>query len=229
MSDGKQAAGRRAVDDFVVDGMNLGLGTGSTVYFSLERLAERIADEGLRVQGVPTSVDTEKKARGLDIPLVSLDEVESLDLAIDGADEIDPDLHLIKGGGGALLREKVVASASRRLIVVADRNKVVETLGVRFRLPVEIVPFARPTVIRAVRAIGAEPHLRPTDAGATYLTDNGNEILDCAFERGIPDPAATERALAGIPGVVESGLFVGMADVAVIGDASGSCEVLRRG
>lgn len=229
MSRAKQAAGRRAVDDFVTDGMSLGLGTGSTVYFSLARLAERITDDGLRVRGVPTSIDTQEKARGLGIPLVALEEVETLDLTIDGADEIDGGLHLIKGGGGALLREKVVASASERLIVVADRDKIVVTLGIRFRLPVEVAPFARSTVIRAVRALGAEPHLRATDAGAIYHTDNGNEILDCAFADGIPDPASTERDLGAIPGVVESGLFVGMADVAVVGEANETCEVLVRG
>jgi ribose 5-phosphate isomerase A len=151
-----------------------------------------------------------------------------LDLTIDGADEVDPALHLIKGGGGALLREKVVASTSRRLVIAAGRSKVVETLGLGFRLPVEVVPFARPVVERAIRELGAEPHLRETETGAVYHTDNGNEILDCAFAAGIPDPSETERRLAGIPGVVESGLFVGMADVVVIGDDSGTCEILKK-
>ncbi|MDX1390025.1 MAG: ribose-5-phosphate isomerase RpiA [Acidobacteriota bacterium] len=227
MSRAKEAAGRKAVDLFVADGMSLGLGTGSTVYYALVRLADRITHEGIRIRGVPTSNDTDAKARGLGIPLATLDEVAALDLTIDGADEIDPGLHLIKGGGGALLREKVVASVSKRFVVVADRDKIVETLGIGFRLPVEIVPFARATVIRGITSLGAEPRLRTMD-GLPYLTDNGNEILDCAFAGGIPDPASTERALAGIPGVVESGLFVGMTDVVVIGDSTGSCEVLER-
>jgi ribose 5-phosphate isomerase A len=228
MSRAKEAAGRRAVDDHVESGMLLGLGTGSTVYFALVRLAERIRDEGLDVRGVPTSIDTEEKAKSMGILLAGLDEVAMLDLTIDGADEVDPALHLIKGGGGALLREKVVASTSRRLVIAAGRSKVVETLGLGFRLPVEVVPFARPVVERAIRELGAEPHLRETETGAVYHTDNGNEILDCAFAAGIPDPSETERRLAGIPGVVESGLFVGMADVVVIGDDSGTCEILKK-
>ncbi len=223
----KEVAGRRAAE-LVEDGMTLGLGTGSTVWFVLERLAERIRAGGLRVRGVPTSLDTEKKARELGIPLVGLDQVRSLDLTIDGADEIDPSFHMIKGGGGALLREKVVAYASEREAIVVARGKLVERLGTTFPLPVEVVPFARTVVDRAIRALGAEPVLRKTREGQPYRTDNGNEILDCRFPDGIADPGALEIALDRIPGIVETGLFVDLAHIAVIGAADGSCEVREK-
>ena len=155
-----------------------------------------------------------------------LDEVESIDLTIDGADEIDPNFDLTKGGGGALLREKVVAYISRREAIVVGRNKVVERLGTTFLLPVEVVPFARAMVAREITRLGAEPVLRLTEPGEPFLTDNGNQILDCRFPDGIPDPAQTEAQLARIPGIVESGLFVGLAQVVVIGDDDGTVEVL---
>lgn len=225
MSRAKEAAGRRAAD-FVVDGTAIGLGTGSTVWFTLLRLAERIRDEGLSVRGVPTSLDTDRKARELGIPLVELSEVTELDLTIDGADEVDPAFCLVKGGGGALLREKVVASITRRELIVVGRDKLVERLGTTFRLPVEVVPFARSTVARRLEALGCTPHLR-TAAGEPTRTDNGNEILDCAFPDGIADPAGLEPRLAAIPGVVESGLFVGLCHLLLIGDDDGSVEIRR--
>jgi len=201
--DPKEQAGRRAAD-LVEDGMALGLGTGSTVHFALLRLAERIRSDGLRVRGVPTSLDTERKAREWGIPLVELGAVEALDLALDGADEIDPQFRMIKGGGGALLREKVVASLARRVVIVVGENKVVARLGTTFALPVEVVPFR------------------------SYRTDNGNAILDCTFAQGIADPQALERALRGIPGIVESGLFLGLAHVLVVGKNDGTVEVRQR-
>ena len=222
VSRAKEAAGRTAADA-VRDGMTVGLGTGSTVHFTLERLAERIRAERLAVRGVPTSLDTERKARGLGIPLVSLDEVESIDLTIDGADEIDARFDMIKGGGGALLREKVVASLSKRELIVVDRAKLVERLGVRFALPVEVVPFARAAVARRIARLGAAWTLRQRE-GQVARTDNGNEILDCRFPGGIADARALERALDEIPGVVESGLFVGLAHRLVIGDEDGRVE-----
>ena len=227
MKDPKRIAGRRAAD-YVHDRMTLGLGTGSTVFFTLERIAERIREEGLQLRGVPTSLDTERKARDFGIPLVSLAEVEGIDLTIDGADEIDPNFHMTKGGGGALLREKVVASISEREVIVVGRNKVVERLGTTFDLPVEVVPFARPVVERAIRRLGAEPRLRTGESGEEYRTDNGNQILDCCFEEGIEDPATMERAFHRIPGVVETGLFVGLAHVMVVGEEDGGCEVVER-
>lgn len=212
----------------VEDGTTIGLGTGSTVFFTLERLAERIRDEGLRVRGVPTSLDTVAKAEELGIPLASLEEVERLALTIDGADEIDPDFQLVKGGGGALLREKVVASITAREVIVVGEGKVVDRLGRTFLLPVEVVPFARPTVSRALRALGCEPILRLDGPGEAYVTDNGNHILDCRFADGIEDPRTLERELAVIPGLVESGLFIDLAHVLVIGHADGSAEVRER-
>ena len=209
----KQRAGFKAVE-FIDDGMTVGLGTGTTAYWMVERLGERVR-AGLRVRGVPTSRRTEEQARRLGIPLVTFAEVQELDLAIDGADEIGPGLALIKGGGGALLREKLVAAAARRFVVVADAGKKVSALG-RFPLPVEVVPFAwEVTARRVARVVRVEPLLRLTDGGETYVTDNGNYILDCRCGE-IADPAKTERELKLLTGVVECGLFVGMADAAVV-------------
>jgi len=208
--------------------MVVGLGTGSTVRYTLERLGERIREEGLALRGVPTSLDTERTARGLGIPLVSLEEVDSIDVTIDGADEIDAGFDMIKGGGGALLREKVVASLTRLEVIVVDRSKVVERLGQRFALPVEVVPFARAAVARRISALGAGWTLRMRDAHEPVMTDNGNEILDCKFAAGISDPSALERELDEIPGVVESGRFIGLAHVLVVGDENGRVEVRER-
>lgn len=226
MSAQKRAAGRAAAD-LVTSGQIVGLGTGSTVFFVLERLAERIRDEGLEVVGVPTSVDTEAKARDFGIALTTLDEVERFHVTIDGADEIDGGYRMIKGGGGALLREKVVASLSDEVITVVGPDKVVERLGTTFDLPVEVVPFARAACSRRITSLGGTPAVRGGE-GSPYLTDNGNEILDVHFEEGIEDPAALERALDEIPGVVESGLFVGLSHVLVIGHDDGSADVRRR-
>ncbi len=211
--DAKQRAGARAVE-FIEDGMSVGLGTGSTAYWMVERLGERVR-EGLRVRCVPTSRRTEEQARSLNIPLVTFEDVQQLDLAIDGADEIGPNLALIKGGGGALLREKLVARAARRFIVIADASKRVEVLG-RFPLPVEVVPFAwEVTTLRVAEATDTEPVLRRDERGEVYLTDNGNYILDCRC-REIRDPESMERELKLLTGVVECGIFVGMADAAVV-------------
>ena len=227
MSEAKRAAGRRAAE-FVQDGMVVGLGTGSTVFYTLERLAERIRDEGLSIRGVPTSLDTEQKARSMGIPLVGFDEVEVIDLTIDGADEIDGRFQMIKGGGGALLREKIVAAASRREVIVVGPEKVVDRLGLGFLLPIEVIPFARHNVARWISTLEAQPTLRVREDGNVYRTDNGNEILDCRFEGGIADPAELERRLAAIPGIVESGLFVDLCHVLVIGDEDGAVEVREK-
>jgi ribose 5-phosphate isomerase A len=223
--DAKQRAGYKAVE-LVEDGMTLGLGTGSTAYWAVERLGERVREEGLRVRCVPTSRRTEEQARSLGIPLVTFAEVHRLDLAIDGADEIGPGLALIKGGGGALLREKLVAAAARRFVVIADASKKVEVLG-KFPLPVEVVPFAwEVTARRVAEAVGVEPQLRRDASGATYVTDNGNYILDCRCGE-IRDPATMERELKLLTGVVECGLFVGMADEAIVATDEG-VEVIGR-
>lgn len=217
--DAKQRVGFKAAE-FVEDGMSVGLGTGSTAFWLVERLGERVREEGLRVRCVPTSRRTEEQARGLGLTLVSLGEAGELDLAIDGADEIGPGLALIKGGGGALLREKLVASAARRFVVIADASKKVSALG-RFPLPVEVVPFAWELTARRVAAVTkTEAVLRRDGGGEAYVTDNGNYILDCLCGE-IPDPARTERELKALVGVVESGLFVGMADHAVVSTDDG--------
>jgi ribose 5-phosphate isomerase A len=222
--DAKQRAGVRAVE-FVEDGMTLGLGTGSTAYWTVERLGERVR-EGLRVRCVPTSRRTEEQARRLGIPLVALSEAGRLDIAIDGADEIGPNLALIKGGGGALLREKMVAAAARRFVVVADAGKRVALLG-RFPLPVEVVPFAWEVTARRVAAVTkAEAALRRDERGDAYLTDNGNYILDCRCGE-IHDPEKMARELKLLVGVVECGLFVGMADLAVVATED-ALEIIER-
>lgn len=225
MQNPKEIAGRRAAE-FVEHGMTVGLGTGSTVHFTLVRLAERVK-EGLALRGVPTSIDTERKAREWGIPLATLDEVEAIDLTIDGADEIDPRFQMVKGGGGALLREKVVAALSRREVIVVGEDKLVERLGSTFPLPIEVVPFARGPVERRLRTLGAEVTLRARE-GRTYTTDNGNLILDCRFTAGIADPRTLERELANVPGLVESGLFIDLAHILVIGRSNGTCEVRHK-
>jgi ribose 5-phosphate isomerase A len=223
MSLAKAAAGRLAAS-LVQDGMALGLGTGSTVAFFLEALAERVRAEGLRLRGVPTSLDTERRCWELGLPLAGLEELDSLDLTVDGADEIDPQFRLIKGGGGALLREKVVAQQSRELVIVVDPKKRVERLGTTFALPVEVVPFALAPVLRAVRALGANPVQRGAHALPPYRTDNGNAVLDLSFPDGIADPQALEQRLKAIAGVVEVGLFIGLAHGVIVGFEDGRAE-----
>ena len=224
MPDPKEIAGRRAAA-FVEDGMTLGLGTGSTVAFALESIGARIREEGLRVRGVPTSRRTEELARAAGIPLISFEEALSLDLTIDGADEVDPRWNLVKGGGGALLREKIVAAASRVNTVVVGHNKLVDRLG-KFLLPVEVVRFGWRPVARSLERLGCKPFLRRTQDEATFVTDEEHFILDCRFGR-IDDPAWLESAIDRIPGVVETGLFIGLTHRLVVGHPDGRCEVLE--
>ncbi|MGB9203468.1 MAG: ribose-5-phosphate isomerase RpiA [Terriglobales bacterium] len=209
----KEAAGRAAAE-LVRDGDIVGLGTGSTAYFAVVALGERVK-AGLKIIGIPTSIQTADLARTLGIPLTTLDEHPEIDITIDGADEVDPKLNLIKGGGGALLREKVVASVTKKMVVVADSGKIVAALG-RFPLPVEIISFARTVVEKKIVALGAVPKLRTKSDGCPYVTDNGNQILDCSFGK-IVDPPALARELNGMPGVVEHGLFIGLAKLALVG------------
>ncbi|MEX2486502.1 MAG: ribose-5-phosphate isomerase RpiA [Nitriliruptoraceae bacterium] len=210
----KRAAAVAAVER-VRDGMRLGLGTGSTVAEFLEVLA----DADLDVAGVPTSRATADHARQRGIRLLDPDDVERLDLAVDGADELDATLCLTKGGGGALLREKVVATMADHFVVIATRDKLVERLGDRFPLPLEVVPFALAPVRRVLERRGYEVTAR--DNGG-FRTDNGNAILNCRLPGGIDDPGAEDLALSCIPGVVCCGLFVGLADTALLGDESGT-------
>jgi ribose 5-phosphate isomerase A len=208
----------------VEDGMALGLGTGSTAAHFVELLGQRIR-AGLKVVCVPTSEATRAQAEKLGIPLTDLDRCSSLDLTIDGADEIDPALRLIKGGGGALLREKIVAMASDRMVVIADHSKRVATLGA-FPLPVEIVSFGVAATRNLVEALAAEAGcsgeiaLRTLPAGEPFVTDSGHLILDCAFGR-IAEPDALDAALKAVPGVVEHGLFLGIADAAIVAGPDG--------
>jgi ribose 5-phosphate isomerase A len=203
----KKEVGEKAVE-YVKDGMVVGLGTGSTVFYTITKLGQ-LVQQGLTIIGVPTSEPTKKLAIELGIPLVSLDEVEQIDVAIDGADEVDPKLNLIKGGGGALLREKIIAAAAKTFIVVADSDKNVDTLGT-FPLPIEVVPFGYEMTVKHIRELGASPRLRQKD-GTPYVTDNGNYIIDSNFQE-ITYPKELEKNLNLIPGVVDNGLFVGMAD-----------------
>jgi len=209
----KEAAGRAAAK-LVRDGDIVGLGTGSTAYFAVVALGERVK-AGLKIIGIPTSIQTADLARAVGIPLTTLDDHPEIDITIDGADEVDPKLNLIKGGGGALLREKVVASASKKMIVVADSGKIVSALG-KFPLPVEVISFARTVVEKKIVSLGASPKLRTKPDGGPFLTDNGNQILDCSFGK-IADPAALALTLSNIPGIVEHGLFIRLASVALVG------------
>jgi ribose 5-phosphate isomerase A len=225
----KREAAARALS-FVEPGMRLGLGTGSTARHFVELLGERVR-AGLAVIGVPTSEATRADAERAGVPLTTLDETPELDLTVDGADEIAADLSLIKGGGGALLREKIVAFASSRMIVIADRSKWVSTLG-RFPLPIEIVPFGSTATRRAVEAaaeaagIRGPATLRRKSDGHPFVTDGGHWILDAALER-IPDPAALAERLERIPGVVEHGLFLGLARTAILSGPGGVSIVER--
>jgi ribose 5-phosphate isomerase A len=226
--DQKRRAAARALDE-VRPGMRLGLGTGSTARHFVELLAERVHG-GLEVVGVPTSEATREQAERLGVPLTTLDETPELDLTVDGADEIGPDLALIKGGGGALLREKIVAAASARMIVIADESKSVPVLGA-FPLPVEVVPFGlaatRRAIERAAAAAGCPGPCRLRQAdGHPFVTDGGHFILDAALER-ITQPVALAARLGLIPGVVEHGLFIGLASAAILAGAQGVRVVER--
>ncbi|HET7847844.1 MAG TPA: ribose-5-phosphate isomerase RpiA [Pseudolabrys sp.] len=222
----KRAAASRAVD-FVAPGMRLGLGTGSTARHFVELIGERVR-AGLDIVGVPTSEATRADAERAGIPLTTLDETPALDLTVDGADEIGPDLILIKGGGGALLREKIVAAASARMVVIADESKLVQALG-RFPLPVEVTPFGFGATLRAVETAcgaAAKSALRRGKDGHPFVTDGGHWIIDVALGR-IDEPKALAQRLAGIPGVMEHGLFIGLARTAVVAGPAG-VRVLER-
>lgn len=208
----KELAGRAAAQ-LVRDADVVGLGTGSTAYFTVLALGERVKT-GLKIVGIPTSNATAELARAVGIPLSTLDQHPVIDIDIDGADEIDPQLRLIKGGGGALLREKVIAAASKKMVVIADSSKLSPALG-KFPLPVEVIDFARTVVERKIATLGASVKWRTRPDGSPYLTDNGNPILDCSFGK-IADPPALARVLSDLPGVVEHGLFIGLARIALV-------------
>ncbi|MFT3933826.1 MAG: ribose-5-phosphate isomerase RpiA [Chitinophagaceae bacterium] len=208
---------------YVEDGMTIGIGTGSTVYWFIKELSVRV-QQGLNCRCIPTSVPTDNMARQLGIPMLVLNDVEKIDITIDGADEIDPQLNLIKGGGGALLQEKMVAAASDKLIIIADSSKYVKQLGA-FPLPVEVVPFGWKQVQQHVQSkYKIDTGLRMKD-GEAFITDHGHYILDCHFLH-IDSPAPLTVELNMIPGVVENGLFIKMAKLAVVADADGKVQTI---
>lgn len=220
----KQVAGEKATE-YVQDGMALGLGTGSTVRYFVEKLGGLVA-EGLDVIGVPTSERTEELARKVGVPLSTLEKTPALDLTVDGADEVDPDLNLIKGMGGALLREKIVASSSREFMVIVDDSKVVEKLGTKSPLPVEVTQFGWTSVNEWIAKLGSIPNRRIIE-GEPYLTDNQNYLLECEF-KGIDDPYKLDADLHRLPGVVETGLFLDLTCRVIIGKESGVEELEKQ-
>ena len=224
-NDQEKEAAAQASLRFVKDGQVVGLGTGSTAAYFIKLLGGEVKN-GLRVRGIPTSIRSRELALSLGIPVITLDDCQEIDVTVDGADEVDPQLRLIKGGGGALLREKIVASATRQMIVVADASKQVQRLG-KFPLPVEVIRFAQALVAKRIAAMGADVQLRRDAAGNAYLTDENNHILDCRFGE-MRDPDRLARELSEMPGVVEHGLFIGMASVALLARGSEIVELKRQ-
>jgi len=219
----KEAAARASLE-YVEDGQVVGLGTGSTAAYFIKLLGEKVR-QGLRIRGIPTSIRSEELALSLGIPVITLDDCQEIDVTVDGADEVDPELRLIKGGGGAALREKIVASATKQLVIVAGASKRVRRLG-KFPLPVEVIRFAQTLVAKRIAAMGADVQLRRNADGTPYVTDENNHILDCRFGE-IRDPDHLAGELSGMPGVVEHGLFIGMASV-VLFARGGEIEQLKR-
>ncbi len=236
-ADAKRAVGEAAAA-LVEDGMRLGLGTGSTAAVAIEAIGRRVREGGLRVAGVATSFAAERLARRHGVPLLTLDALgldalapgaPALDLALDGADEVDPALDLTKGRGGAHTREKVVAALAARFVVLADPSKLVDRLGTRMPVPVEVLPMAAAAVARALRGLGAEPVLREGGRkDGPVVTDQGLWLLDAHFPAGVADAAALADALARIPGVLDHGLFVGLATDVLVGEPGGAVRHLRR-
>jgi ribose 5-phosphate isomerase A len=218
----KLRAAQRALE-LVEPGMTLGLGSGSTATLWIKLLGERVRDQGLAIRAIASSEDSERLGRSYGIPFVNFEEYRSLDLTVDGADEIAPKLALIKGGGGKLLREKIVASASKRFVIVADESKQVEKLG-RFPLPVEVIPMAAPLVSDSLRKLGFTPTIRVNRDRTRYVTDEGNLIVDCSGLL-IENPEQVAATIDSIIGVVEHGLFLNMADLALI---AGEQQVIER-
>jgi ribose 5-phosphate isomerase A len=214
----KRLAGEKAVDQ-IKDGMIVGLGTGSTVEYSIKRIGKLIK-EGLKIQGIPTSIHTKRLAIEKDIPLTDLEKNPIINITIDGADEVDSYLNVIKGGGGALTREKIIAFNSEKVIIVADDSKIVKRLGIDFPLPVEVIKFGWTGTKRALEDFNCDVKLREIMPGEPFITDNGNYILDCEFDR-IDDPEQLEMNINNTPGVVENGLFIGLVNEIIVGGKQG--------
>ncbi len=226
MDDLKQLAGEYAAN-LIADGMLVGLGEGTTAYWAVRRVADRLRDGSLRgITAIACSLNVERHARELGIPIASFDERTRIDITIDGADEVDPQINLIKGAGGALLREKIVAEASAREIIVVDESKLSTALGVRWPVPVEVLPFAAGPVARFLAGLGGTPRLRTQAGGARYLTDQRNLIFDTSFGP-ISDPSALAARLDGRAGLVAHGLFIGLATEIVIAGPRGIRHVQR--
>lgn len=219
----KKIAAEAAVE-YVKDGMTVGLGTGSTAYWAIQALGERVKN-GLKIRGIATSKQSETMALKLGIEMTDFATTKTIDLTIDGADEVDDQMSLIKGGGGALLREKIVASATAHYIIVADETKLVAPLG-KFPLPVEIVLFGWELTVAQLEALGCTVNIRQKEDGP-FITDNGNYIADCSFG-SIPEPGKLSTALNALPGVVENGLFVGNAELVIIGMPDGTVREFTR-
>lgn len=216
-----EALGRYALR-YVKPGQTLGLGTGHAASAFIRALGA----SGIKVRGVPTSKASDELARSVGIPIVTLAEAGKIDIDLDGADAVDPRFNMIKGYGGALVREKIVAASSRRFVVLVGYEKKVKWLGERGPLPVEVIPFGLSLVTQKIKAMGMKPNVREKD-GQKYITDNGNLILDCAVKK-ITNPARLDRELLAIPGVVGTGLFVGMASVVLVAEESGKIRGLKR-
>lgn len=224
----KRKAAHRAVE-YIQSGMIVGLGTGSTTSFAVIRIGERIKTGDLEnIVGIPTSIRTEKLARDMDIPLANLDEQPEIDVTIDGADEVDPELNLIKGGGGALLREKVVAQASQTNVIIVDESKLSACLGTRWALPVEVIPFAAKTEANFLEALGASVKLRSDKNGQPYTTDQNNFILDANFGK-ISNPAALATKLNERAGIIEHGLFLSLASEVIVAAEEDIRHLQRKG
>lgn len=218
----KQLIAEKAVD-FIKDGMIVGLGTGSTAYWAITKIG-KLVQNGLDIRGVPTSINTEKLAQSLNIPLANISEIEKIDITIDGADEFDENKNVIKGGGGALLREKIIASITNYYIIIADSSKKAEVLG-NFPLPVEVTPFAQEITISQLKQLGCSTNLR-LENGKPFITDNKNFIVDCKFNM-ISKPEELANKLNSIPGVVEHGLFSNMADILVTVNSCGEISIIE--
>ncbi len=225
----KKAAGEAAAA-MAQDGQRIGLGTGSTTAYTIAALGRRVREEGLQIVGTPTSFAAERLGRQHGIPLATLDELDALDIAFDGADEVSPGFDLIKGRGAAHTREKVVASLAARFVVLIDPSKQVERLGTRMPVPVEVLPMAAAPVMRALEGLGARPVLRMGQRkDGPVVSDQGFWIIDAHFDDGLDDPATLDQALLALPGVLDHGLFIGLATDVVVGEPSGTARHLRKG
>ncbi len=222
----KKIAAEKAVES-LKDGMIVGLGTGSTVYYALKKIGELLKDGKLNnIKGIPSSVQTEKLAIEFGIPITDFDAHQKIDLTIDGADEVDSEMNLIKGGGGALLREKILAQASEYFIVIVDSSKISYNLGTNWALPIEVIPFAKEVEKDFLESIGAKATIRLNEDGSPFVTDEKNVIIDANFGE-IPDPESIAELLEQRAGIVENGLFIGMADKVIVAEDEGILELER--